>query len=112
MFMHKLDNIITDSLTDCIIDPTDIPCLLIKIIDLLQVNIKFYYLTRSISPEEAYKLFDMYRIYIIQKIVFEFNTKEFNKVYNNCIQLAIMNLNFVKVKKPSWLCINCIKIKR
>jgi len=103
IFMNKIDHIISTILTDCTIEPTDIPALLLQIIDCLQEKFQVVSLKRNITPEEAYKLFELYRVYIVQKIVCEFDLKEFNKVYNNCLQLTIMNLGFVK-KKTSWLC--------
>jgi hypothetical protein len=90
--------------TDCTIVSKDIPLLVIKLIELLE-NRKFtHYLERHLSLEETYKLFNLFRDYIISKIICEFDSKEFIEVYNNCIKLAVLNLSFVKTKNRIWFC--------
>jgi hypothetical protein len=104
-FSHSLDEYIDSACTLCIINPKDVPYLVIKLIELLEnKNIK-YYLEHLLSIEETYKLFTLFRGYIISKIVCEFDSKEFNEIYNNCIRLAVSNLSFVKQKKKQgWIC--------
>jgi hypothetical protein len=104
-FAHKLDEYIDSACTLCIIQPKEVPYLVIKLIELVEKkNIKCY-LEHDLTVEETYKLFTLFRDYIISKIVCEFNTTEFIEVYNNCIKLSVVNLSFVKhKKKKGWLC--------
>ena len=104
-FAHSLDEYIDSVSTLCIIKAKDVPYLVIKLIELLEKkNIK-YYLEHILSLEETYKLFTLFREYIISKIVCEFDSKEFNEIYNNCIKLAVLNLSFVKQNRnKGWLC--------
>ena len=105
-FMHKLDNCINNSLTGGTLKSKDIPLLVIRLIELMENKNLKKYLHHRLSLEETYKLFTLFREYIITKIVCEFNSKEFSEVYNNCIKLAVSYLSFVnKTKKRSWLCI-------
>jgi hypothetical protein len=105
-FSSMLDKYITKAFTPtaCTIDSKDIPLLVIKLIELLE-NRKFtHYLEHHLSLDETYKLFNLFRDYIISKIICEFDSKEFIEVYNNCIKLAVLNLSFVKTKNRLWLC--------
>jgi hypothetical protein len=105
-FAHKLDEYIDRACSLCIINPKDVPYLVIKLIELVEKkNIKCY-LEHDLSLEETYKLFTLFREYIISKIICEFDSKEFIEIYNNCITLAILKISFVKhKKKQGWLCI-------
>ena len=105
-FSSKLDKYINRAFTStaCTIDSKDIPLLVIRLIELLE-NKKFtHYLEHRLSLEETYKLFNLFREYIISKIICEFDSKEFIEVYNNCIKLAVLNLSFVKTKNRLWSC--------
>lgn len=104
-FAHKLDEYIDSVCTLCIIQPKNIPYLVLKLVELVEKKNIIFYLQHHLSIEETYKLFTLFRQYIISKIVCEFDTKEFIEVYNNCITLAMLNLSFVKQKKKQgWLC--------
>ena len=103
-FVINLNNYITLALTEGIIEPKDVPFLVNRLIELLENKKIYIYLEHRLSLEETYKLFTLFSEYIISKIVCKFNSTEFMEVYNNCINLAVAKLKFIK-KPRRWLCI-------
>lgn len=103
-FASTLDQYIISAYTDCIIEPKNVPLLVLRLIELLEDKNITAYLEHRLSVGETFKLFTLFREYIISKIICEFDSKEFNEIYNNCIKLAVSNLSFVKKKKRTWLC--------
>jgi hypothetical protein len=103
-FVSNLNNYIKLALTEGIIESKDVPFLVIKLVELLENKKIYIYLEHRLSLAETYKLFTLFSEYIISKIVCEFNSIEFIEVYNNCINLAVSNLKFIK-KPRRWLCI-------
>ena len=101
VFMTHLDNYITSSLNECdIIEAKSIPQLALSLIELLQTNMLHCKPKKKLSVDETYKVFEMYRAYIISKISEEgipsgFDVNEFTTVYNICIKLAVMKLSFI-----------------
>ena len=100
-FMTHLDNYITTSINDCdIIESKSVPHLALQLIELLQTNMLHCKPKKKLSVDETYKLFDMYRTYIISQLTQEgipngFIVEEFTTIYNICIKLVVMKLSFI-----------------
>ena len=69
-FSSTLDKYISRAFTStaCTIDSKDIPLLVIRLIELLENKNFTHYLEHRLSLEETYKLFNLFREYIISKI--------------------------------------------
>ena len=93
--MGKIDNCIKTSLKDGIINTNDIPYMVLLIVQILQSKIlKKKQKTHKLTYEDTIHLFELFREYILTKIIIEFDVKEFTTMYNTCIKLAITTLHF------------------
>ena len=104
VFMTHLDNYITNSINECdIIETKSVPHLALQLIELLQTNMLHYKPKKKLSVVETYKLFELYRTYIISQLTREgipngFDIDEFNDIFNICIKLVVMKLTFLHTK--------------
>jgi hypothetical protein len=93
-FMDQIDTYINKALQNGIIEAKDIPQMVYLIMQLLQTRVLNDHTKNKLTVEDTHALLELYRTYIISKLVCEFDTLEFNKIYNICVKLAVMKLKF------------------
>jgi hypothetical protein len=101
VFMGKIDNCISSFIIYGTVKTINIPQLVISIVELLQTKILNGRKKETLSLNDTYELMNLYREYIIGKIICEFNVEEFNKMYNSCIKLLTIVLKYSDDKKLS-----------
>lgn len=101
--MHIIDNDIINKYitqTDGYTIGLNIPKIVLEIIILITRNIEFKSILKRVLKMNKYTESDIISVmehfytYIIQKIPFEFNSSESYHIYNTCVNLAIMKINY------------------
>ena len=97
-FMGKMDNYIKSAMKDGTININDIPQMVLLIVQLLKSKILNGNTKYKLTFDDTVQLLDIYKEYIIEKIIVEFDIDSFTKMYNNCVKLVTLTLQFTYSK--------------
>ena len=93
-FMGKMDNYIKSAMKDGTININDIPQMVLLIVQLLKSKILNGNTKYKLTFDDTVQLLDIYKEYIIEKIIVEFDIDSFTKMYNTCVKLVTLTLQF------------------